>query len=205
MDDRHALLCARIRDYCEARRWYGPDGGLEKDRAFRDGEGVLHVQAITHDARAGFEFPPATAEQLAVTESRLGYPLPSLLRALYTNVANGGFGPSEGITGAHGGYWYGVDDHFTTNDQPWSPSWPCRRLDLAAYVKQQGSSRQLTLPRETWPAQFLHLCYWGCGMDSYVDASTDRVYLVEDITDFTVRVLLDSEPFEGWLVPWPVG
>src|SRR5262249_34940306 len=93
LDSRHAVLCARIQRYCEARHWYGPDGGLEKERASGDAKGFLHVQPFAHDARIGFEFLPATPEQLDMTEARLGYALPSLLRALYANVANGGFGP----------------------------------------------------------------------------------------------------------------
>jgi len=36
---------------------------------------------------------PATAEQVAAAEGRIGFPLPPLLRRLYREVANGGFGP----------------------------------------------------------------------------------------------------------------
>ena len=48
-------------------------------------------------------FPSATEEQLQETEEWLGFPLPPLLRLLYTRVANGGFGPGYGITGVIGG------------------------------------------------------------------------------------------------------
>lgn len=33
----------------------------------------------------------------------LGFPLPPLLRALYTQLANGGFGPMYGLLGLAGG------------------------------------------------------------------------------------------------------
>ena len=49
-----------------------------------------------------FEYAPATEEELAAAEKQLGYPLPSLLRALYANVANGGFGPGYGLEGIRG-------------------------------------------------------------------------------------------------------
>jgi len=202
MDDRYTLLCARIWRHCEARHWYGPDGGLEEDRAFRDANGDLHIQPITHDARAGFEFAPASPEHLDVTEARLGYPLPPLLRRLYVDVANGGFGPGEGITGAHGGYWYGWDGHFFRNDQPWTPPWPWHPLDLAAYIQQHSLLDRFTLPNGTWPARFLHLCYWGCATDTFLDANTDRVYVVEDITNRTVRLMLDAKSFEEWIERW---
>src|SRR5436305_14391050 len=46
--------------------------------------------------RFDFAFLPASEEQLSITEKLLGFTLPQLLRALYAEVANGGFGPGEG-------------------------------------------------------------------------------------------------------------
>src|SRR5579859_1021052 len=40
-----------------------------------------------------FEYAPATEDQLAATEEALGCVLPSLLRDVYSRLANGGFGP----------------------------------------------------------------------------------------------------------------
>lgn len=39
-----------------------------------------------------FRYPPASEEQLRTAEGELGYPLPSLLRLVYSEVANGGVG-----------------------------------------------------------------------------------------------------------------
>ena len=49
---------------------------------------------------------PAAADeaQLAEAERRLGFALPPLLRRLYAEVANGGFGPGTGILGIAGGW-----------------------------------------------------------------------------------------------------
>ncbi|MEU4622485.1 hypothetical protein AB0G04_21275 [Actinoplanes sp. NPDC023801] len=44
---------------------------------------------------------PASAEAVEDAERRLGHPLPPLLRRLYLEVANGGFGP--GVLGVAGG------------------------------------------------------------------------------------------------------
>lgn len=41
--------------------------------------------------------PPTDPDQLAEAEARLGFPLPDLLRRLYTEVGNGGFGPVFGL------------------------------------------------------------------------------------------------------------
>ena len=46
---------------------------------------------------------PATPEQLSEAERRLGVELPPLLRRLYLEVANGGFGPGSGLVGVVGG------------------------------------------------------------------------------------------------------
>lgn len=51
-----------------------------------------------------FAFLPATKQQILETEQLLGFSLPPLLRLLYTQMANGGFGPGNGIIGAIGGY-----------------------------------------------------------------------------------------------------
>jgi SMI1/KNR4 family protein SUKH-1 len=40
---------------------------------------------------------PATLEAVQAAERDFGYPLPSLLRRLYLEVANGGFGPGYGL------------------------------------------------------------------------------------------------------------
>ena len=65
------------------------------------------VIAAVRAAAAGRELPPpATAQAIAEAEEIIGYPLPRLLRRLYTEVANGGFGPESGIVGVRGGHAY---------------------------------------------------------------------------------------------------
>ncbi|SCF56517.1 SMI1/KNR4 family protein [Streptomyces sp. Ncost-T10-10d] len=51
--------------------------------------------------------PPATPEAVAEAEEVIGFLLPPLLRRLYIEVANGGFGPGEGILGVRGGAFQG--------------------------------------------------------------------------------------------------
>jgi SMI1 / KNR4 family (SUKH-1) len=47
--------------------------------------------------RAPLLRPPATASEISKAESQLGFELPFLLKTLYMEVANGGFGPGEGF------------------------------------------------------------------------------------------------------------
>jgi hypothetical protein len=42
-------------------------------------------------------YPPVTEQELVQEESRLGFHLPPLLRILYTEIGNGGFGPGGGL------------------------------------------------------------------------------------------------------------
>jgi hypothetical protein len=47
---------------------------------------------------------PATEDQVAAAERHFGVALPPLLRRLYLEVANGGFGPGPGLLGVSGGW-----------------------------------------------------------------------------------------------------
>ena len=46
--------------------------------------------------------PPASAGELAAAEAALGFCLPALLQAVYSQVGNGGFGPGRGLLPIHG-------------------------------------------------------------------------------------------------------
>ncbi len=43
--------------------------------------------------------PPVTHAEVDAAEAALGFPVPPLLRRLYTEVGNGGFGPDYGLEG----------------------------------------------------------------------------------------------------------
>nr|MBA2679119.1 hypothetical protein [Ktedonobacteraceae bacterium] len=106
MNQHHALyaaLIARIRIHCQhlirdAERHAG---------SAWPGKGYLqwYIPERTSfialkEGRNGQElfpaFPPATEQQILETEQHLGFPLPPLLRLLYIQIANGGFGPGHG-------------------------------------------------------------------------------------------------------------
>ncbi len=109
-ENSYTVLVERIREHCRQQHWYGPEGdnparyNLNCRRGF-DAAGNMFIVDAAHDPlRSNFAYPPASAEQLAITEQLLGFPLPSLLRTLYSQLANGGFGPGDGIIGASGGF-----------------------------------------------------------------------------------------------------
>jgi hypothetical protein len=197
-------LCQRIVQYCHLRGWYGPDGaldvGMETERYVMEADGTLRHVSVTHDPRIGFEFAPASRDQLRATEHALGFALPPLLRAVYTQVANGGFGPGEGLTGVQGGYAYGQDYRYATLDLAQPPRWALRLADLGALGLGWDQHQCTTLPPRTWPTHFVHLCYWGCGTDSYLDALSEQVYEILDTNPVVLRQQEDS--LQSWLETW---
>ena len=118
----------------------------------------------------------ATPEALDAAAAEMGVPLPALLRRLYSEVENGGFGPATGLIGVSGGH---------TNIDGESLN--------AAYTK---------LRVQGWPEGILPLCDWGDGAWACVDARTSdqRIVTMDESgptqTNFTLR---------SWLEAWVSG
>jgi hypothetical protein len=124
---------------------------------------------------------PTTAEAVRAAEAELGVTFPPLLSRLYTEVADGGFGPGLGL------------------------------LDLGGVVRQARRLRTgEELPRgRRWPASLLPLVRldpgWTC-----VDAETGRVvdWDPEDLTERASQARFDasfserSPSLEAWLGRW---
>jgi len=102
---------------------------------------------------------PATSDALAAAESRLGFALPLLLRRLYLEVANGGFGPGPGIVGISGGW---TTDHGKSIE------------DL--YEEMSDSTTEN--PRWVWPAAHVPIVDLG-GSFACVDAASPDGRVVE--------------------------
>ena len=86
------------------------------------------------------ERPPASAAALDAAESAVGRAMPPLLRRLYGELANGGFGPEYGI--------YTVE---------WA---------VSAFTTRASSN---DWPMDELPASLVPLSSWGCGIETYVD------------------------------------
>lgn len=87
------LGSGRVRKAKNYERWYIPERKT-----------CLVLTPEKYGQEAAFAFLPATEQQIRETEQQLGFSLPPMLRLLYTQVANGGFGPGFGIIGAANGY-----------------------------------------------------------------------------------------------------
>lgn len=211
-EQQYLDLCTRIRDHCARQGWYGPDGD-EHDK------GRLSAVQYPYDPSAGFGFPPATEYQLYLTEEALGYPLPPVLRFLLSNVANGGFGPSAGITGAYEGYCPRYDGRYSTLEgyatqaidelDAEEAGKPMHYISLAnlTALRPRGANDEIELLPGTWPKRLLHLTYDGCNEDTYLDAETGRIYSVgygREVApqQWSTTLIPVAESLEQWLEAW---
>lgn len=187
-------------------KWYAQNERIFDHRGFLDENGKLQCRPIMHDLRSGFEFPPATEEQVQVTQEALALPLLPVMRALYTQVANGGFGPACGITGIRGGYCFGGDGNYWTMDRYTDTNPSMEYVEMGGILSRLAYPYTFELLPHQWPAHFLHFCYAGCGEDVLVDGKSGQVFLVGagdpvqgGYTQFFRRLDLS---LENWLDRW---
>lgn len=160
-------------------------------------DGTVQLKADTEevtdyyaDAPRGPLFPPISLSEVEKAERRIGRRLPELLRRLYTEVANGGFGPDSGLASLTDG-----------NRAPGHlRDWPC-----AASVHERNLS-------EGMPPSWLFLTYGGCTMEWHVSLSAvDNPVLLYDADGYT----FGEGPHDGlrhataslwrWLSTWADG
>lgn len=215
-EDFSLPLWERIRAWCQYANWFGPD--------WFDG-------ASPSDPRAGFLFPPATEEQLHQTEQRMGYPHPPLLRALYLHVANGGFGPWEGLIGTPGGFSETLHardpryDHVIQEEliKVYGEAF-CREsyprlfdplpFDLQEREKKSDDPRLIGLAEREWPTSFVNLCRGQEEEGFYVHARSGCVYLAGNAWNqektltgepATTLLHLQADSLEEWFERWLAG
>ena len=135
----------------------------------------------------------ATEALLNDAEQRLGMRLPPLLRRLYLEVANGGFGPGYGLIGVSGG---AGDDGGNTIAE--------------LYEGTCSETWRKDLPN--WPDGVVRICYWGCAMYSVVDCSVPEFPMFhfepnedEDVVGFPNCLIPHNRTFEQYMAAWVDG
>lgn len=134
-------------------------------------------------------FAPTTAAVVQVTERALGLSLPPLLRELYLQVANGGFGPSDGVIGLPGGATedgrslaelYGFMCVTPIDDRHWK-----------------------------WPRFLLPILDWGCAIKSCVDCEQAPYAVIrfdpnghQRGTPWESAFSTESPSLEAWFEDW---
>lgn len=226
--DQYTELCKRIVIACRQKNWYGPDNLLPDvhDEVYEDE--AYHLHTPLYDIHTGFAFAPATEEQLRKTEEVMGFAHPPLLRALYLQVANGGFGPGTGLIGAFGGYCTDLRYdprylHLTKEHllKQFGEAF-CREsypnlfnpvpFDLEQHEKRYGNPGLIRLSEREWPTFFLQLCTVWYEAAYYLHVKSGRVYLAEAGEGETLsgeeaftNLYRQSDSLEEWLERWLAG
>src|SRR5215471_5816555 len=90
-----------------------PDPLIDRIRELR-----LDPNRRTSMSKFGYDIPhlrpPVSLEAVEDAERLLGFPLPPLLKTLYTEIGNGGFGPGYGLSGIGNS----TDDDWITLEPP---------------------------------------------------------------------------------------
>lgn len=87
------------------------------------------------------DYPPVSMAEVEAAERELGFSLPPLLKLLYTEVANGGFGPYDRIIGLEGGWTANNNDGENLvelyrkfkEELPFEPDWPDGLLPICEF------------------------------------------------------------------------
>lgn len=128
--------------------------------------------------------PPAPPAAVEEAEAALGRPLPPLLRRLYLEVSNGGFGPGYGILGLRGGH-----------------SEPPDGTALDRYLSWRRAERPLVASPELFP-----VCDWGCAILSLVDCSDGKAMMwgfdPNPVDDLDQALFPEETTFTEWLAQW---
>jgi SMI1 / KNR4 family (SUKH-1) len=184
-----------IRAKCRQEGYFGPDDFRWRRVAW------ARPLAFSSD----FAFPCATEEQLHETEQILGFPLPPFLRALYLNLASGGFGPGGGIRGPKGGY---GDGTFANGNDETIVKFHTRGeglVDLGCVAREwqrASPDQQFYFPVNVWPGQLLPICDLGDVQEVCSDPQ-GRVYLVAPSSrEDSYLLQLLSPSLEKWLERW---
>ena len=132
-------------------------------------------------------FPPAPSRVVRDAQERFGFPLPTLLVRLWSEVANGGIGPGYGIYGLEGG----LTDELVDLPLP----------DL--YFEYREDSTWIELIGEQSASKAFQICDWGCCQGSVIDCSLPEGNMIL-ITDKGVSI--DQQvSFARWIEDWLEG
>ena len=133
--------------------------------------------------------PPASPRELAEAEERIGFVLPSLLRSLYSEIANGGFGPGYGFIGL-------------------ITRVPLGRFegDSAVELFQAFRSGDPEKPDWSWPGRLIPGCDWGCAIRSCIDCSDPQLPVIRfDPNEPEHQCSHESPSLAQWLEDWLEG
>jgi hypothetical protein len=129
---------------------------------------IIETNAVMH---------PVDEGSLLKVEAAVGMPLPPLLRAVYLELGDGGFGPGHGLLPL-------TQTNSSDSDES--------VLELYTAFRSVDPED----PSWSWPSHLLPICDWGCAIRSCIDCSSAEGAVVT--FDPTATALANP-----WLVRWP--
>jgi hypothetical protein len=143
---------------------------------------------------------PVTEEELMQAETQLGFVLPSLLRRIYLEVGNGGFGPGYGLLPLDEippNAVYGMESLVAAYQGMRSFS----QKDIDEYFAEEEEKPAL------WPEGVLILCDWGCNIYSCLDCSSSDlpIFRMDSNENFMVEWAIEASSLQQWLEAWVDG
>jgi SMI1 / KNR4 family (SUKH-1) len=133
--------------------------------------------------------PPVSRCDLDEAERLLGFPLPDLLRELYTEVGDGGFGPSHGFLPL-----------LKSAPEVKLANGSLPRIESAVELYQLFKEGDPENPSWSWPDGLLPILDWGCAIRSCADCLTPSLPVIRDEPD--VGRVKESPSLEQWLRSW---
>jgi hypothetical protein len=188
--ERAETLCLDVIAHFQRRGWFGCDMHWKY--------GDPPSDAVE---RKRFRRPRATEAQLEETERLLHFALPTTLRTLYKDVANGGFGPGYGLVGAVGGAPASEFAKDLADDY-------CRARELSPFWEESGLEKSDPNWFEPffneWPPGFVRILEWGCCIWSVLDLRHGRVLRFEPVEGKRDREAMEPEAdsLDDWLRRW---
>jgi SMI1 / KNR4 family (SUKH-1) len=124
---------------------------------------VTRIKGYAASQPRPITFPPSSDNDVGEAEKRLGFSIPPLLKSMYLEVGNGGFGPGRGgsLIGVKGGY----------------------ASDFGTLVETYEQLKDdFALEGKEWRFSLLPFCEWGCNIFTCVNCndSNYQVYLFEE-------------------------
>lgn len=138
---------------------------------------------------------PVTQQELDHAEAILGFALPPLLKRVYLEIGNGGFGPA-----------YGLFELYNEHQSQGFDSIVQTYLDMRSMTQEdidehwEGEDDKPTL----WPEKLLMICDWGCNIYSCVDCASPEYRILHMDSNMSESEFAIESPslyqwFEGWL------
>jgi hypothetical protein len=154
-------------------------------------------------------YPPVSLADIAWTETQIGTPLPPLIREIFLQVSNGGFGPGWGITGLQNGhrlYQRSFVDHVLYTGKEIK----AHLRESIETAERDGNVDSRLIDQEKQYLQhwntlgvetLIWYCNWGCNIVTLVDFSKPELPILcadgLDIRAEKVKTL--REWWESWL------